>query len=64
MSFSLESECNNKTIILDLEVSKDNDKSKTAVHSKPTFSSIYTYFDSVPSATINLGWFTPSRKML
>ena len=51
MSFSLESECNNKTIILDLEVSKDNDKSKTAIHSKPTFSSIYTYFDSVPSAT-------------
>ena len=46
MKFSFEKEKNGKFSFLDLDVSRERNKFTTAVYRKPTFSGVYTYFDS------------------
>ena len=45
-SFSFEQEINDKLSFLDVEVSCQQGKFVTSVYRKPTFSSVYTHFDS------------------
>ena len=46
MKFSFEEEKNGKLSFLDVEVSGEGNKSATNVYRKPTFSGVYTHFDS------------------
>ena len=46
MSFSFEQQINDKLSFLDVEVSRKQDKFVTSVYRKPTFSGVYTHFDS------------------
>ena len=46
MSFSFEQEKNGKLLFLDVEVSREKGKFVTTVYRKPTFSGVYTHFDS------------------
>ena len=46
MSISFEQEVNRKLSFLDVEVSRQQGKFLTTVYRKPTFSSVYTHFDS------------------
>ena len=46
MSFSFEQEVNDKLSFLDVEVSRQQGKFVTSVYRKPTFSGVYTHFDS------------------
>ena len=46
MYFSFEQEINDKLPFLDVEVSRQQGKLVTSVSRKPTFSSVYTHFDS------------------
>ena len=46
MSFSFEQEKNGKLSFLDAEVSREKGKFVTAVYRKPTFSGVYTLFES------------------
>ena len=47
MSFSSDKEKKNgKMSFLDVEVSRENGRFKTAVYCKPTFSGVYTHFES------------------
>ena len=45
MSFSSDKEKNGKMSFLDVEVSRENGRFKTAVYRKPTFSGVYTHFE-------------------
>ena len=46
MPFSFEQEINDKLSFLDVEVSQQQGKFVTTVYRKPTFSGMYTHFDS------------------
>ena len=46
MKFSFEEEKNGKLSFLDVEVSREGNKFATTVYRKPTFSGVYTHFDS------------------
>ena len=46
LSFSFEQELNDKLLFLDVEVSRQQGKFVTSVYTKPTFSGVYTHFDS------------------
>ena len=46
MSFSFEQETNGKLSFLDIEVSREKGKFVTTVYMKPTFSGVYTHFES------------------
>ena len=46
MSFSFEQEKNGKLSFLDVEVSQEKGKFVTTVYRKPTFSGVYTHFES------------------
>ena len=46
MSLTIETEQNNKTSFLDVNVIRKQGKFITSVYRKPTFSYIYTHFDS------------------
>ena len=46
MKFSFEEENNGKLSFLDVEVSRERNKFATTVYRKPTFSGVYTHFDS------------------
>ena len=46
ISFSYEEEKDNKMSFLDIEISRENGKFVTAVYRKPTFSGVYTHYDS------------------
>ena len=46
MSFSFEQEKNEKLSFLDIEVSREKGKFVTTVYRKPTFSGVYTHFES------------------
>ena len=54
MKFSFE-EKNVKLSFLDVEVSPEGNKFATAVYCKPTFSGVYTHFDSLLSTTCKFG---------
>ena len=46
MKFSFQKEKNRKLSLLDVEVSRERNKFATTIYGKPTFSSVYTRFDS------------------
>ena len=46
MKFSFEEKKNGKLSFLDVEVSQEGNKFTAAVYRKPTFSGVYTHFDS------------------
>ena len=46
MSFTIETEQNNKISLLDVNAICERDKFITSVYRKPTFSGIYTHVDS------------------
>ena len=58
MSFSFEKK-NGKFSFLDVEVSQKNGKCVTTVYQKPTFSGVYTHFESFLPSTQNLVCFIP-----
>ena len=47
IKFSFEEEKNGKLYFLDVKVSRERNEFVTTVYRKPTFSGIYTYFDSI-----------------
>ena len=51
MSFTIETEQNNKTLMLDVNVIREQGKFMTNVYRKPNFSAVYTPFDSFLSDT-------------
>ena len=55
MSFSFEQEINGKLSFLDVEVSRQQGKFVTTVYRKPTFSGVYTHFDSFLPPTYKVG---------
>ena len=57
VSFSFEEEQNGKISFLDVEISRENDKFVTTVYRKPTFSSVYTHFESFLTSTQKFGMF-------
>ena len=46
MSFRIEPEQNNKISFLDINVIREQGKFITSIYQKPTFSGVYTHFDS------------------
>ena len=56
MSFPFEQEINDKLSFLDVEVSRQQGKFVTTVYRKPTFSGVYTHFDSFFSRGIQ-SWY-------
>ena len=57
MSFSFEQEKNGKLSFLDVEVSREKGKFVTTVYRKPTFSGVYTHFESFLPTVYKLVWF-------
>ena len=51
IKFSFEEENNEKLSFLDVEVSREENKFATTVYPKPTFSGVYTHFDSFLTTT-------------
>ena len=51
MSFTIETEQNSKTLMLDVNVIREQGKFMTNVYRKPNFSAVYTPFDSFLSDT-------------
>ena len=54
MSFTIETEQNNKISFLDIIVIREQSKFTTSVYRKPTFS-VYTHFDSFLPDTYKIG---------
>ena len=46
MSFSMETERENKLSVLEVEVIQEQDKFTTTIYRKPTFSGVYSNFES------------------
>ena len=46
ISFTIENEKDNRMSFLDVNIIREKDKFTTSVYRKPTFSGIYTHFDS------------------
>ena len=55
ISFTIETEQNNKISFLDVNVIREEGKFTTNVYQKPTFSGAYTYFDSFLPNTQEFG---------
>ena len=55
MSFSFEQEKNGKLSFLDIEVSREKGKFVTTVYRKPTFSGVYTHFESFLTTIYKFG---------
>ena len=55
MNFTFEQEKNGKLSFLDVEVSRDGNTFVTSVYRKPTFSGVYTHFDSLLPSTYKIG---------
>jgi len=55
MKFSFEQEKNGKLSFLDVEVSREENKFVTSVYRKPTFSGVYTHFESFLPSTYKFG---------
>ena len=56
MSFSMETEKENKLSFLDVEVILEKGKFTTTIYQKPTFSGVYSNFESFYLRFINLVW--------
>ena len=57
MSFSMETEKENKLSFLGVEVIREQGKFTTTIYRKPTFSSVYSNFESFYLRFINLVWY-------
>ena len=55
MSFTIETEQNNRISLLDVNVIREHGKFITSVYRKPTFSGVYFHFDSFLSDTYKIG---------
>ena len=55
MSFTIEHEKKNRTYFLDVQIIREDRTFTTSVYHKPTFSRVYTNFDSFLPATYNFG---------
>ena len=55
MSFSMETEKENKLSILDIKIIREQDKFTTAVYRKPTFSGVYSNFESFLPSVYKFG---------
>ena len=55
MSFAIESQNQNRMPFLDVQIIRDNKTFTTSVYCKPTFSGIYTHFDSFLPSTYKFG---------
>ena len=55
MSFTSETERNNIFSFLDVEISRESGKFATSVYRKPTFSGVYTHFDSFVPMSFKFG---------
>ena len=55
MSFNIETEQNNKISFLDVNVIREQGNFVTNVYRKPTFSGVYTHFDSFLPDTYKIG---------
>ena len=55
MSFTIESEKQNRMYFLDVQIIREDKTLTTSVYSKPTFSGVYTHFDSFLSSTYKFG---------
>ena len=55
MSFSFEQEKNGKLSFLDIKVSREKGKFVTTVYRKPTFSGVYSHFESFLSTIYKFG---------
>ena len=55
MSFTIENEKDNRMSFLDVNIIREKDKFTTSVYRKPTFSGIYTHFDSFLPSSNKIG---------
>ena len=55
--FHLRKKKNGNMSFLDVEISRENAKFLTTVYRKPTFSGVYTHFESFVSSTHKFGMF-------
>ena len=55
MSFTIESEKHNRMSLLDLQIICEDKTFTTSVYHKPTFSGVYTHFDSFLLSTYKFG---------
>ena len=55
MSFTIESENQNRMSFLDVQISREDKTFTTSVYRKPTFSGVYTHFDSFLPSTYKSG---------
>ena len=55
MNFTFEQEKNGKLSFLDVDVSRDGNTFVTSVSRKPTFSGVYSHFDSFLPSTYKIG---------
>ena len=56
ISFAIENEKDNRMSFLDVNIICEKDKFTTSVHRKPTFSGIYTHFDSFLPSSNKIDW--------
>ena len=55
MSFTIESEKQNRMSFLNVQIIHEDKTFTTSTYSKPTFSAVYTHFDSFLSSTYKFG---------
>ena len=55
MSFTIESEKQNRMSFLDVQISREDKTFTTSVYRKPIFSGVYTHFDSFLPSTYKFG---------
>ena len=55
MSFTVEREKQNRMFFLDIEIIREDKTFTTSVYRKPTFSGVYTHFDSFLPFTYKFG---------
>ena len=55
MSFTIENEKQNRMSFLDVQISREDKTYTPSVYRKPTFSGVYTFFDSFLPCTYNFG---------
>ena len=55
ISFTIENEKDNRISFLDVNIIREKDKFRTSVYRKPTFSGIYTHFDSFLQSSNKIG---------
>ena len=55
MSFTIESEKQNRMSFLDVQIIREDKRFTTSLYHKPTFSGVYTHFDNFLPSTCKFG---------